>query len=239
MRVRNHDMTQLTTLVSFNGTNGADPAAVLTADATGNLYGTTFIGGANNHGTIFEVAAGTGALTTLVSFNGTNGDGPHGTLTADSMGNLYGMTGYGGANNKGTVFELAAGNRALTTLVSFDGTNGVGPTGDLTADAAGNLYGTTSHGGVTGSGTVFELAAGTRALTTLVTFDGPNGVGPTGDLTADAAGNLYGTTAGGGTGGFGTVFEIAAGTRALTTLVRFSATNGANPWAEGIASVVR
>ncbi len=428
----------LTTLATFNGANGQNPATALTLDAAGNLYGTTIRGGANNDGTVFEIAAGTNTITTLFTFNGANGINPYSSLLADSAGNLYGTTSGGGPLGGGTVFELSgvgfqtvpagappppaitlsaspsasnaqpavlgavtpgadgdvltvtltgdadfAGTSAvtlvdgnilytpglvtasktadpdlihytvtdtttgtataemqtvmlsndpgptvtptaapvasnsttatlgvatpwfgsdplsvtltsdaafatgstltlvgdtiiytpglvtsantgpdslrytvtdvvtgavttetqtvtlaattLTTLASFDGVNGEQPEGNLVADAAGNLYGTTSEGGRHGDGSVFEIAAGTRALTTLVSFGGANGSQPVAGLLADAAGNLYGTTATGGANNDGTVFEIAVGTHALTTLATFDGTNGAAPEAALVA----
>jgi uncharacterized repeat protein (TIGR03803 family) len=107
-----------TTLVSFNGNNGANPYAGLIADANGNLFGTTQQGGAYGAGTVFEIAKTARGYastpTTLVSFNGNNGSSssngldPIGGLIADANGNLFGTTsfGLGGANNDGTVFEL-------------------------------------------------------------------------------------------------------------------------------------
>jgi len=205
------------------------PYASLTTDAAGNLYGTTYGGGTNGSGTVFKIASDTHALTTLYSFNGTDGRNPRANLLADSSGNLYGTTEFGGADDVGTVYMLAASTNALTTLVSFTGpdftgANGTNPWGGLIADAAGNLYGTTRYGGSpNGWGTVFKIAAGTHDLTTLVTFDFANGAYPLAGLVADAAGNLYGTTAGGG--GYinpegygtspGTVFKIAADTHDL------------------------
>jgi uncharacterized repeat protein (TIGR03803 family) len=91
-----------TTLVSFNGTNGADPIASLIAEANGDLFGTTEGGGANGFGAVFEIAKTAGGYasmpTTLVSFNGTNGAGPSGSLIADANGDLFGTTGGRGAS---------------------------------------------------------------------------------------------------------------------------------------------
>ncbi len=217
----------LSTLASFNASYVVDSSyADLIADAAGNLYGTTSTGGDYGDGSVFEIAAGTHALTTLASFNGNNGQWPSAGLLADAAGNLYGTTVDGGANGDGTVFEIAAGTDALTTLINFNGSDGAAAAGELIADPAGDLYGATAWGGAYGDGTVFEIAAGTHALSTLASFNGGNGASPVGSLLADAAGNLYGTTSLGGANGDGTVFKIAAGTDALTTLVSFDGSNG-------------
>jgi uncharacterized repeat protein (TIGR03803 family) len=226
------------TLVNFNGINGSGPYAGLCADASGNLYGTTQQGGTSNLGTVFEIAAGTQTLTTLINFNVFSGSNPSAGLIADAAGNLYGTTVTGGLFGHGTVFEISNGTNVLTKLVDFNGTNGINPYG-LISDPAGNLYGTTFWGGSSyslylkslGYGTVFEIAAGTHALTTLVNFTGVNGWGPA-QLIADASGNLYGTTFYGGSSynnpyqGYGTVFKIAAGTNTLTNLINFTAATG-------------
>ena len=211
-------------------------------DPLGNLYGTTLSGGANDDGTVFELAAGSGTITTLASFNGANGINPVAGLVRDPRGNLFGTTLSGGANGDGTVFELAAGSGTITTLASFNGANGANPAAGLVRDPRGNLFGTTSSGGIgfnpaipfSGFGTVFELAAGSGTLTTLASFNGANGAGPDGDLVRDPRGNLYGTTSSGGAfggsvGGFGTVFELAAGSGTITTLASFNGTNGDSP----------
>jgi uncharacterized repeat protein (TIGR03803 family) len=98
-------------------------------------------------------------LSTLVTFTGTNGYTPGGGVTFDSSGNLYGTTEFGGAAGEGTVFKVDAVTHAITTLVSFNGSNGAYPLAGLSLDAIGNLFGTTSAGGASGIGTVFELVA--------------------------------------------------------------------------------
>ena len=95
----------LTTIASFTSANGADPLGV-TSDAAGDLFGTIYVG-ANNDGTVFEIAKSTGELTTLATFTGANGANPLGTVISDAAGDLFGTTGYGGANGYGTVFEIA------------------------------------------------------------------------------------------------------------------------------------
>lgn len=213
----------LITLASFNGVSAGSH---LVTGIDGNLYGTTYDGGANRFGTIFRVDSNTGALATLVSFGGANGRQPISGLIAD--GSLYGTTAYGGANNYGTVFKLDLATGALTTLTSFDGANGRYPNTDLIADADGNLYGT-AGGGTYSFGMAFKLNPITGNLTTLASFDSANGRFPNGDLVADADGNLYGTAYAGGASDNGTVFKLDLATGALTALASFNRSNGYYP----------
>ena len=213
-----------TTLVSFDDGSFEIETLVssLIADSNGDLFGTTDIGGANGGGAVFEIAKTAGGYastpTILVSFNGTNGDGPLGGLIADSNGDLFGTTDSGGASGDGTVFEIAktAGGYTSTptTLFSFNGGSG-SPEGDLIMDANGDLFGATFEGGAENDGTVFEIAktAGGYASTptTLVSFNHADGDGPSVSLIADSNGDLFGTTDNGGASNFfGTVFEIAS-----------------------------
>jgi uncharacterized repeat protein (TIGR03803 family) len=237
-------------LLSFNGTDGYEPEAGLIADRAGNLYGTTYGGGANHGGVVFELSPpvqGQKAWTeqVLFSFKFANGDLPSAGLIMDGAGNLYGTTGSGGANAHGTVFELSppAQRRAAWTeqvLFSFNGgTNGSQPSASLIVDGAGNLYGTTGGGGANNHGVVFELsppAQGQTAWTeqVLSSFNGNNGAGPLAGLIADGAGRLYGTTYGGGAKGYGLVFELvppSPGQTAWTeqVLSSFNRTNGVGP----------
>ncbi len=211
-----------TTLVSFNGADGAFPDSLI-ADSNGDLFGTTSAGGAHDDGTVFEIvktAAGYGSTPiTLVSFNGADGAEPVGDLIADSNGDLFGTTFSGGANNDGTVFEIAktaAGYASTpTALVSFNGGDGQWPQAGLIADVNGDLFGATFEGGGANDGTVFEIkktAAGyASAPTTLISFNGTNGANSAGSLIADADGDLFGTTLRGGAHDEGTVFEITGG----------------------------
>ena len=235
--VKSGSTYSLTTLISFNGSNGAFPFGSLIADANGNLFGTTHGDGANNDGTVFELVkdGSTYTLTTLVSFNGSNGAAPSAGLIADANGNLFGTTYGDGINNYGTVFELvkSGSTYTLTTLVSFNGSNGANPMSGLIADANGNLFGTTYGGGANNYGTVFELVKSGSAytFTTLVSFNVSNGACPTSGLIADVNGDLFGTTYVGGANGAGTVFELvkSGSTYSLTTLVSFNDSNGGNP----------
>jgi len=211
----------LKTLVNFNGTNGGNPQfGSLIVKANGNLFGTTAGGGANNGGTVFEIVHTASGYakhpTTLFSFNGTDGSTPVSSLIIDAHGNLFGTTESGGANNDGTVFEIAktASGYASTptTLVSFNGTDGRQPETALIIDAHGNLFGTTEFGGANNDGTVFEIANTASGYastpTTLVSFNFTDGAYPLDSLFANAHGNLFGTTVGGGAHLVGTVFEI-------------------------------
>jgi uncharacterized repeat protein (TIGR03803 family) len=139
----------------------------------------------------------------------------------DSSGNLFGTAENGGASGNGTVFELAKGSPTITTLASFNGTNGAKPVGALLMDSSGNLYGTSSVGGASGDGTVFELARGSGTITALVSFDGTNGANPYAGVVMDRTGSLFGTTLGGGPDLGGTIFEVAPGSGAITTRYAF------------------
>jgi uncharacterized repeat protein (TIGR03803 family) len=152
----------LTTLVSFNNTNGANPWGRLTQGSDGDFYGTTGSGGSNaytlNYGTVFRMTTN-GVLSSLASFDWTNGSTPYAGLEVGVDGNFYGTTAYGGNNSlgsPGTVFKVTT-NGALTSLASFDWTNGGNPVAGLTRGIDGNFYGTALQGGRNGLGTVFVL----------------------------------------------------------------------------------
>ncbi len=219
----------ITTLALFSGTNGANPNGTLIEDGSGNLFGTTELGGASNDGTVFEVAAGSHAITTLASFNGADGFEPFCNLVEDGSGNLFGAATDGGAYDDGDVFEVAAGSGAITTLASFNGANGQWPQGGLIMDGSGNLFGTTYTGGADSDGTVFEVAAVNHAITTLASFNGANGQSPLCRLVEDGSGDLFGTAIDGGASNDGTLFEVAAGSGAITALASFNGANGQSP----------
>src|SRR5271165_2017459 len=177
------------------------------------------------------------ALTSLYSFHGPDGGDPTDGVFIDAAGDLFGTTHSGGANNLGTVFEIPASGASYGgagTLVNFSSQTGTHPDAGLISDAAGDLFGTTHDGGANGGGTVFEIVRTSGIYlsnpVTLISFTA--GSGPVGGLIADSAGNLLGTTAGGGSGN-GTVFELAKTATGysskLTPLVSFNGTNGSTP----------
>ena len=245
-----------TTLVDFDGNDGAEPLAALVQGADGNLYGTTSMGGISNSqcfgscGTAFKITVA-GSLTTMYEFcaqpDCTDGYDPIGGLVLGTDGNFYGTTEYGGTTiAAGTVFKISR-NGTLITLYNFcsklycaDGENSTAP---LFEAANGHFYGTTQLGGVYGTfGTAFEITP-TGNLTTVFSFDKKDGESPYGGLIQGSDGNFYGTTFDGGKGqgcfpdqgGCGTAFRLTPGGK-LTTVHSFcpSPTNcsdGAQPQA--------
>ena len=145
-------------LYSFAGVpDGQYPNAGLIMDGSGNLYGTTLVGGANGPGTVFKITPN-GTESVLYSFaNGSDGQDPYAGLIMDGSGNLYGTTVYGGTSNNGTVFKITP-NGTESLLYSFGtGSDGQYPNAGLIMDVSGNLYGTTYNGGTNGVGTVFKI----------------------------------------------------------------------------------
>lgn len=210
-----------TTLVSFNGSDGSAPVGSLIADAQGNLFGATTLGGINNNGTLFELRKTANGYasspTLLVAFTGQpGGANPNAGLIIDANGNLFGTTLNGGTLDAGTVFELVKNANAYASTPTILASLNSLPRAPLIADAQGNLFGTSTMGGDTDQGAVFEIAKTANGYantaTILVSFmNNPTiktGSSPQDGLISDANGNLFGTTAAGGPGGNGTVFEI-------------------------------
>jgi uncharacterized repeat protein (TIGR03803 family) len=215
----------VTTLANFDGSNGAGPQFTsLIQGLDGDLYGVTWAGGIHNEGTVFKITLG-GTITTLHSFNVTDGDFPRGGLVQSIDGTLYGTTSWGGTGTGsvcsegcGTVFKITLGGK-LTTLHSFTSPEGADPIGLMIQASNGAFYGTTEFGGTPAVGTIFQITPA-GALTTLVDFDVTDGAEPFGGLVEATNGELYGTAPEGGQAEAGTVFQITpAGL--LTTLHDF------------------
>ncbi len=207
------------------GTDGRTPQSSLIFDAVGNLYGTTYAGGSEGLGTVFETSPnGSGGWTTTVlhNFHGApDGANPYAGLVMDGAGNLYGTTQAGGNSSTdcsagcGTVFESSPnsnGGWTTTVIHNFNGSDGELPYAGLIIDGAGNLYGTTYAGGSYGFGVVFEMSPnGSGGWTTTVLHNlgsGGDGQNPKAGLVLDGAGNLYGITTGGGSLHLGAVFKM-------------------------------
>jgi len=252
--------TQSVPYTFTGGGDGAAPAAALLSDSKGNLYGAAAYGGDISGsscpgqnppagcGVIFELSPSTGGNgpwteTVLYTFTGgSDGAVPYAGLTFDSKGNLYGTTAHGGDTSGsncsgiggcGVVFELSppsGGNGPWTETVLYTftgGSDGGVPYASLTFDTAGNLYGTTSGGGSSTYGVVFELGPPSDEKspwneTVLYAFTGSDdGESPLAGLIFDSNGNLYGT-AFGGKAGYGVAFELSP------------PSGGSGPWNEAV-----
>jgi len=184
-------------------------------DSAGNLYGAA-LGGYNGY--VFELSPSKGGgwkESTIYSFKGgKDGSLPQGNVILDGSGNLYGTTGLGGAYDSGTAYRLAHkpyGWRE-TVLHTFRNSkkDGATPNGELVSDSEGNLYGTTLYGGANNAGTVFKLTSNDSSYkeSLLWSFSTSDGATPASAVVLDKLGNLYGTTASGGSVGHGVAFEI-------------------------------
>lgn len=204
-------------------TDGHEPRARPTLDASGNLIGTTHMGGANNKGTVYKLTPHPGQKswnrTTLHDFCSAplcaDGLGPETEVFIDATGNIFGTMPTGGATDKGIIYKIDSGS-TFSTVYSFCSlsgcTDGANPRnyGGLVMDASGNLFGTTTSGGTHNGGTVFEFGGG--VLTTLYRFCDPRvcsgGAVPDSGVILDASGDIFGTTSGSGRYGAGTIFEL-------------------------------
>jgi uncharacterized repeat protein (TIGR03803 family) len=239
----------LNILHSFLGpsADGEYPAAGLTIDEKGDLYGTTWASGPGNYGITFKVSPQpdgewTYSVPYYFSSNGDGGIIPYSGLTL-YKGTLYGTTSLGGGTDQlGTVFTLspsASGDWNELPIYDFTYSFGFQPYGSLIVDGAGNLYGTTRAEGANGAGTVFQLSPGANGNwigRPLHAFSGGLDGGTLyGSLALDKSGNLYGTTYSGGKLGFGTVFELirqSNGRWTGKTLYNFTGgSDGGNPYA--------
>jgi uncharacterized repeat protein (TIGR03803 family) len=216
-------------LHAFTGDDGARPSGPVIRDGSGNLYGATSEGGANNQGTIFRVDAA-GNETVLYSFAGVpDGRSPNAPLLADADGVLYGTTLQGGDADGGTVFKLDP-NGVETVLYSFKGfpSDGAGPQTGLTRGKDGNLYGTAVSGGPSGWGIVFMLDDQNNEHI-LHSFAGrEDGGSPGGVLVEDAFGNFYGKAARESVRRFGNIFMVDA-TGRFRVIHHFTGPDGEGP----------
>jgi uncharacterized repeat protein (TIGR03803 family) len=210
-----------TDMFNFDGIHGNYPTGtgVLAQGRDGNLYGTTYLGGANEYGEVFKITP-SGMLTVLYSFNyeSLQGTNPFSGLTLGWNGSFYGTTENGGTNDCGTIFKVA--NESLTTLYSFAcGADGAYPSAPPIQGIDGHFYGTTSWG------TAYKITAA-GAFTLLASLTG----GSTASLLQGTDGNLYGTTGDSGSTADGSVFRLTP-KGIVTVLYEFDVTHGADPYA--------
>jgi uncharacterized repeat protein (TIGR03803 family) len=217
---------------TFNEDDGSYPYGAPTVSGS-TLYGTTFLGGTHDRGTVFKMNTDGNGFTLLYSFTGLNGDGrrPYGSLTLDGS-TLYGMTyGGGGPSGYGTVFKMNTNGTEYTVLHPFTGSDGSNPNGSLTLSGS-TLYGMTSSGG-NNFGTVFKMNTDGTGFEVLHPFTGSDGQYPNGSLTLSGS-TLYGMTygGGGGTNALGTVFQMNTNGAGFATLHTFtgSVNDGRNPY---------
>lgn len=225
----------LSLLHSFSGSDGSDPYfGNLVFDSAGNIYGTTYGGGAHGYGVVFELTRSGDSWmeTVLYSFaERDDGGNPESGVVFDSAGNLYGSTFYGGTHGDGVVYELSPSGSGWseTTLYNFTGgSDGENPVSGVAVDSHGNLYGTTSAGGSGGTGTdwVLSPSGGNWTLTVVQSFSGYEG--PFASPTLDASGNVYGTSA--FAGGYGVVYKnTPSGSGWTYTDFDFNESDGAFP----------
>jgi uncharacterized repeat protein (TIGR03803 family) len=208
-----------------NATDGSSPAATVTVDAAGNIYGTTPTGraGKAKEGIVYRLSPKTGGGYTysiLHSFGAaSDGATPRGPLVFDAAGNLYGTALGGGSNEKGAVFELSpvlGGGWTESVIYNFATAVGNAPSPYLAIDGSGNLYGTAA-GGTGNGGVAYEVSKSGATWTAQVLYNFcavhgcPEGFAPSGFIF-DGAGNLYGVATSGGTYQSGTLVELSPAT---------------------------
>ena len=217
-----------TVLHEFHNFDGSLPEGALLQDATGTLYGTTFMGGDDFEGTVFKLGK-LGRETVLHSFGLTDGEFAASNLVFDKAGDLIGTTTAGGPGGSGVLFRVSRdGSNSEVVHAFLGGQDSVAavPSGGVVLDSLGNFYGAAELGGA-GFGSLYEadLAGELRVLHA---FDGKEGADPLGPLVRDAAGNLYGVTRFGGTHNKGTVFKRGIDDT-LTVLHSFGGKDGISP----------
>jgi len=232
---------KITRNFSFNGFDGAYPFGGLIQASNGALFGTTSSGGLSGAGgSVFEFTPA-GKLVTIYNFcaqtSCSDGDSPSASLLHARDGNFYGTTCQGGVFSNGTVYRISPIG-VFTNLHSFNGFgDGACPYGPLMQGVNGQIYGTTSGGGINQDGTVFSISPA-GSVKTLYVFAGPpsDGAYPHGGLIQATDGSLYGTTLLGGScpaepqAGCGTIFKISA-TGVFTIVHNFCA--GGDPCYDG------
>ncbi len=200
---------------------GASPRGDLCQAIDGKLYGLTMSGGVNDFGVIFELDSETGEYTNRFSFNKENGASPKGSLIQAPDGKLYGMTCYGGVNDRGVIFEWDPATNIYTKKLDFNIAFGCYPAGSLIRAKNGILYGLTGSGGKYNMGVLFGWDPETEKYTKLIDFQGvTNGKNPYGSLIQATNDKLYGMTSSGGSNDAGVIFEFEPSTCTLIKKTR-------------------
>jgi uncharacterized repeat protein (TIGR03803 family) len=219
LRPKANDTWNLQVLHAFTGgVDGSSGSAGKMVFHQGALFGAATTGGAYGHGTIFRLKPqnrGQWTFQSIYSFLGDlDGSFPYGGLTIDLSDNIFGTTYYGGTDGIGTVFQLSFARGGWVNLVLYSfksGTDGNSPISNVGFDTMGNIYGTTSEGGL-GSGTIFQLIpvpGGSWSETLAHVFAGsPDGAFPYSGMTPGADNTFYGATVHGGANGEGSIYKF-------------------------------
>jgi uncharacterized repeat protein (TIGR03803 family) len=224
----NGDGSGFTKLYEFDEATGGIPYSALLVGPDGAFYGTTYVGGSGNNGTVFKIETDGTGFATLHNFNGTDGAQPHAGLVVGPDAALYGATISGGSQNLGVLFKIQIDGSGFTKLVDLDAVSGSSPYGALLSGPDGALYGAGHSMGSFSGGTVFKLAIDGTGLTVLHDFDHLDGRWPFAGLVLGADGALYGSTHQGGFG-IGTVFTIQTDGSNFAKLVDFVPAEGTRP----------
>jgi len=224
------DGTNPTVKMEFTSeTPGAGPLYTTMCLSNGKFYGLTYQGGSHNRGVLFEFDPINSKYNRLVSFNGTNGAFPWGSLIEAPNGKLYGMTSNGGNSNDGVIFEFNPLTNVLTKKFDFDSSHGSLPFGTFTLSPKGTLLGMTYRGGEQDRGVIFEFDFTSNEYTKRHEFSILTGAYPKGDLLLAKNGIFYGLTYGGGATGRGVLFQFDLSTNIYTSLIEFGGDYGESP----------
>ena len=230
-------------VVAFTGASGANPGKApggcLCKTGDRWLWGTTREGGASELGSLFRLDELTGACREMLTFTGTGGAFPGaeplGELYADASGNLWGVTRSGGSYDGGVVFKYRISTGTYTVIGHFSGNHtgikGRLPSGGLTPDGSGYLWGLTSQSGSGSAGSAFRIHMASGASQTMHEFSGnavPSspGASPVGSLIDNGDGFLLGAAQAGGVGARGTLFKIQKSTGAVSVFFQFGSLGG-------------
>lgn len=217
-------------LTSFPGaSSGANPEGGLVQARNGFFYGTTYSGGSNGYGTLYQLTPD-GNLTILGGFsNGNPGGNPSGKLLLGLDGYLYGAASFGGLENYGTLFRSSVPDGATAVLVTFSGSDdGAYPESDLIQATDGNFYGTTIRGGEADLGTIFRVTP-SGARTILYDFTGDvDGAEPLRGVVQANDSNFYGIARTGGSAGGGVIYRITPS--GVFTVIYSFTPSGTNPY---------
>ena len=226
--------SKLTVLQDLTIQTGGGPEYPPIVGKDGLLYGTTYT--SNNGGGIYSIGTDGRNFAVLYQFpGGAAGSGPFGQLVQGKDGLFYGTTLFAGTSGQGTVFQFDPSSRNVTIIHAFDFGDGANPYAGLVQDAAGNFYGTTSSGGAGSLGTIYKIAAGTLAFSKIGDFTEKSGGLAYAPLLLGKDGMLYGTTAGQGAAGKGTIFRISPQGGKIEVLHNFSGSDGSGPFS-GLAA---